>query len=176
MSAVSDEEIRASVVQPDVHVCRSKSGLWTYFSELVDGRWIIEYEPRFSYERGGVAVVGPFGVRERLPIEAPIVNIGRVLLTTFESSAEMACEVAEVAALVSAHAVTLSEFEPSTSLPWPAMEGVLYEITTDGSSVPMIGYVERYSDEDLFRLDTGESFPLEEVRSMLWPEGATIYR
>jgi len=167
-------DLMETVYAADVFVCRDRHGFWVYFSELEDKRWIVEYDPFFRYEMPDVLVIGPFGVRERLPMSAPLSNIGRVLLSVTEEPVASASQVAELAALVSANAVTLSSIETILSLPWPLMEDVQYEVIGDAGAVSMIGTVEVYDEEDMFRLDTGDSFPLESVRERLWPVGSRI--
>ena len=72
MDPVEAAALQDQVETPDVFVVKDRQGFWTYFSRLEDGRWLVEYDPLIEYRGHRVAIVGPWGVREFLPLEADL--------------------------------------------------------------------------------------------------------
>ena len=164
---VADEvEIQSLVVRKDVYIARDKEGFWCYYSELSDGRWIIEYDLKFKVSGGASVEIGPFGVRRRTPLQAGF-NVGRVLLT-ITSTAEMAPEWAELSfKTVSRLQIALSSMEAVTKPEVGPVVGIVYCFIDDELGVT--GLVEHYGDGPVFRLDTGEEIPVAEVVGLIEP-------
>jgi len=170
MTPLEEEALREQVKVPDRFAIKDADGFWTFLSELDDARFIVEYSPVFRVQGDIRLVIGPWGIRDRLPLESPVDDLSRVLLAVTSAPLEPS-QARYVAALISSHSVTLltveGALEPSE---WP-LENVLYEICHLGQRSGLMGSVERYSEDSVFRLDTGDETPLEDLAHMLWPAG-----
>ena len=173
MDAIEAFALQGQVETPDVFAVKERRGFWTFLSRLEDGRWLVEYDPILRYQGSQVLVIGPWGVKEKLPLEADLSLVGRVVLCTAPATLET-LKARKAVALLSAHSLTLDALESVLEAPDRPLEGVEYEIIDNGVRSGHTGVVERYTDDEVFRLDTGDEIPLSDLAGKLWPVGGRL--
>ncbi len=174
MDPVEAIRLQALVDEQDVYAMKDQDGFWTYFSRLRDGRWIVEYEPKIVRRDRSFMVVGPFGVREVLPMEASQ-DVGRVVVSVLSEEAAMEREAAFLAAHVACAYLPVRALEEAHKAPHGFSEAVLYEVCDRDVPSGIAGRVEYYEEgPSVWRMEDGTEVLLDEVSARLWPFGSFI--
>jgi hypothetical protein len=173
MDPVESYRLQALVDDCDVYAVRDAEGFWTYFSRLIDGRWIVEYEPKIVRRDRSFLVVGPYGVREVLPMEAAQ-SVGRVVVSVLSESAAIEREAAFLAAHVATLSLPLRALEEAYKDAFGPSERVVYELCDGDTPTGLAGQVEFYETGSVWRMEDGTEVAFEEVHSRLWPFGSSV--
>lgn len=173
MNPVEEASLQSMVDEKDVYAMKDADGFWAYFSRLHDGRWIVEYEPKIVRRDRSFLVVGPFGIREVLPIQASQ-DVGRVVVSVLSEASSMEREAAFLAAHVATTSLPIRSLEESHTASYGFMEGVMYELCDDNVPTGVAGNVEFYEGGSVWRMEDGTEVALDEVGDRLWPFGSSV--